>query len=236
MKKVVLSVFAIMILSLFFVGCKQNQKEKMLGHQIWMTENLSVDKFRNGDPIPHAQTAQEWEEAGRNGNPAWCYYNNDPSNETEYGKLYNWFAVNDSRGLAPVGWHIPSIEEWNILTEYLGSEAFFARGDEVINNSIYDSNRRMNQNEETRKKMKSEDGWPDNGNNESGLSMKPSGYRNDSGNFSKMGQLGYWWSTTQDTETSIRYLLLWGESFDNPLNYESELLSYGFSVRCVRNN
>jgi hypothetical protein len=78
---------------------------------VWMETNLNVDKFRNGDPIPEARTKEAWLLAGANGQPAWCYYDNDPSNGEQYGKLYNWYAVNDPRGLAPEGWHIPSDTE-----------------------------------------------------------------------------------------------------------------------------
>jgi len=80
----------------------------VIGSQTWMAENLNVSHFLNGDPIPHVQTNEEWLKAAENRRPAWCYYNNDPVNGKKYGKLYNWFAVNDSRGLAPPGWHIPT--------------------------------------------------------------------------------------------------------------------------------
>ena len=74
-------------------------------------KNLNLDKFRNGDIIPEAKTNEEWSAADTNKNPAWCYYDNDPANGEKYGKLYNWYAVNDSRGLAPEGYKIPTIEE-----------------------------------------------------------------------------------------------------------------------------
>ncbi len=91
-----------------------------IGTQVWMSKNLDVAKFRNGDPIPEAKTDEEWYKAVKNKQPAWCYYENDPANGAKYGKLYNWYAVNDSRGLAPVGYHIPSDAEWTQLTDYLG--------------------------------------------------------------------------------------------------------------------
>jgi len=91
-----------------------------IGKQVWMSVNLNVDKFRNGDPIPEAKTDEAWESAWKNNQPAWCYYDNDPANGTKYGKLYNWYAVNDPRGLAPAGYHIPTDEEWTVLTDYLG--------------------------------------------------------------------------------------------------------------------
>lgn len=94
-------------------------KSVKIGAQTWMAENLNVSTFRNGDPIPEVKTNEEWEKAGKEGKPAWCYYDNDPVNSSKYGKLYNWFAVNDPRGLAPEGWHIPRVDEWNTLKNYL---------------------------------------------------------------------------------------------------------------------
>lgn len=79
-----------------------------IGDQIWMPENLNVDTFRNGDSIHHMQTKEEWDDAAHNEVPAWCYYDFDPSNGEKYGKLYNWHAVNDPRGLAPDGWRVPA--------------------------------------------------------------------------------------------------------------------------------
>ena len=100
-----------------------NSGEVSIGKQVWMTKNLNVDKFRNGDPIPEAKTEEEWERAGDNKQPAWCYYNNDPKNGNKYGRLYNWYAINDARGIAPVGWHIPSDQEWSILEKSIGNES-----------------------------------------------------------------------------------------------------------------
>ena len=90
-------------------------KEISIGKQVWTTENLNVEKFQNGDLIPFVETDEQWHEAGENEQPAWCYYDNDPSNGKKYGKLYNWYAIIDPRGLAPEGWHIPSDKEWTIL-------------------------------------------------------------------------------------------------------------------------
>ena len=113
MKQLLILFFGISLL-------KAQTKEIKIGQQVWMVENLNVDKFRNGEIIPEAKTDAEWKKAAENKQAAWCYYNNDSSNGTKYGKLYNWYAVNDPRGLAPKGWHIPSDKEWTDLTDYLG--------------------------------------------------------------------------------------------------------------------
>jgi tetratricopeptide (TPR) repeat protein len=103
-----------------YAAQKTSPDQVNLGTQIWSAENLNVSTFRNGDQILHAETDQEWEKAAAEGKPAWSYYNNDPSNGSIYGKLYNWYAVNDPRGLAPQGWHIPKEEEWRTLVYYCG--------------------------------------------------------------------------------------------------------------------
>jgi uncharacterized protein (TIGR02145 family) len=90
-----------------------------IGTQTWTGCNLDVTTFRNGDPIPEVTDPSAW--IGLT-TPAWCYYNNNSANGTTYGKLYNWYAVSDPRGLAPVGYHIPSSTEWSILINYLGGD------------------------------------------------------------------------------------------------------------------
>ena len=84
-----------------------------------MRDNLNVEVFSNGDTILEAQSQEEWNLAGANKTPAWCSYNSDSKNDTIYGKLYNWYAVNDSRKLAPKGWHVPSENETMKLREKL---------------------------------------------------------------------------------------------------------------------
>jgi uncharacterized protein (TIGR02145 family) len=84
----------------------------------WMQQNLNVEHYRNGDVIPQVSDAGEW---GSLTTGAWCYYANDTANGIVYGKLYNWYALKDSRGLAPQGWHISRSDEFSYLTySYLG--------------------------------------------------------------------------------------------------------------------
>jgi uncharacterized protein (TIGR02145 family) len=88
-----------------------------IGTQTWMLRNLDVTTYRNGDPIPEITDQTQWNNLTTG---AWCYYNNDSANGAIYGKLYNWYAVNDPRGLAPVGYHVPSLAEYILLRDYLG--------------------------------------------------------------------------------------------------------------------
>ena len=92
---------------------------KLIGEQIWTTSNLNVSKFQNGDPIYEAKTKAQWVKASEDKKPAWCYFQNNAQNGVIYGKLYNWYAVNDPRGLAPKGWHIPTSNEWIELISFL---------------------------------------------------------------------------------------------------------------------
>ena len=86
-----------------------------IGNQIWMTKNLAVETFRNGDPIPIITDRDEWHKANNEGRAACCYLDNDKEKEAIYGKLYNWHAINDPRGLAPEGWKIPTNIDWVVL-------------------------------------------------------------------------------------------------------------------------
>jgi uncharacterized protein (TIGR02145 family) len=89
-----------------------------IGNQEWMSKNLDVTKFRNGDEIPQVTSDEEWVKAGKNKQPAWCYYSNSSTNGNIYHKIYNWYAVTDSRGLAPEGWRIANDEDFAKLTAY----------------------------------------------------------------------------------------------------------------------
>ena len=87
----------------------ENIKSVKIGNQIWMIENLNVDHYRNGDKLPEVRDNTEWENLTTG---AWCYYENKSENGEKYGKLYNWYAVMDPRGLAPIGWHIPTLVDF----------------------------------------------------------------------------------------------------------------------------
>ncbi|MCD4744292.1 MAG: fibrobacter succinogenes major paralogous domain-containing protein [Desulfobacteraceae bacterium] len=121
------TIFFVLIIS---CNTKQNKDNKditahktaTVGEQIWSVENLNTAYYRNGDPILEAKTKAEWEACYKSEEGAWCYYENKISHGEKYGKLYNWYAVNDSRGLAPMGMHIPTRKEWHLLVSNLGGE------------------------------------------------------------------------------------------------------------------
>lgn len=190
--------------------------------QVWMSKNLNVDRFRNGDLIYHAKTCYEWIEAWQTQRPAYCYLYNNEGNGEVLGKLYNWYAVNDFRGLAPYGWHIPTDAEWTELINNLGGE----------NNAGT--------------KMKCTRGWYQNGNtNSSGFSALPGGMRDNSGHFTRCDlDDANWWSSTETSKVRegdehIRYLIdVYTRhmfSSDSTVSRGSFLKGYGLSVRCIKN-
>jgi uncharacterized protein (TIGR02145 family) len=182
-----------------------------IGTQVWMAENLRTTRYRNGDPIPNVTDKEKW---GGLSSGAWCHYDNDPKHEVPYGKLYNWFTVSDPRKVCPVGWHVPTDAEWEVLSDYLGGESV-AGG-----------------------KMKSAgtQHWSAHNTgaaNESGFSGLPGGYRSlSSGYFYGLGGRGGWWSAS---ESGAEYA--WYRSLNNysaAINRNGNDKRSGFSVRCLR--
>lgn len=100
---------------------KNLYNEIKIGNQTWLNKNLMTSRFQDGSSIPEARTDEEWIKAGDEGKPAWCYYNNDPKNDKIFGKLYNWYAVNDPRGIAPKSYNVATLDDWNTLLSYAGA-------------------------------------------------------------------------------------------------------------------
>jgi uncharacterized protein (TIGR02145 family) len=189
----------------------------IIGTQVWTSQNLSVASYRNGDIIPQVTNATDWAALTTG---AWCWYNNDSATyASTYGRLYNWYAVNDSRGLAPQGYHVPSDAEWNKLVKYLDPGA-----DTTCFGCLQSTIAGF--------AMKSTTGWiaPDTGaTNSSGFSGLGGGYRASNGPFYNIGEFSFLWSSTayETLNARTRYLYSYvGRSGDNQRN--------GFSVRCVR--
>ena len=155
----------------------KNFKTVKIGKQIWMAQNLNVSTYRNGDSILWIQDDSAWSKL-RTG--AFCYYQNKTANGSKYGKLYNWYAVNDPHGLAPQGWHIPSDAEWRQLIDYLGGES--EAGKKLKNNSDW--------NEYDEKNVL--------GDNSSGFTALPAGFRDFFGPFYSVGSNCLWWSSSED--------------------------------------
>lgn len=182
-----------------------------IGSQFWMQQNLKTSHYRNGDPIPEITSLLLWSTLTSG---AWCWYNNDSVKYASvYGKLYNWYAVNDQRGLAPEGWHVATDPEWSALVFSLG-------GDLIAGGEM---------------KEKGTKHWfaPNvDATNNSGLTCLPGGYRGDSGYFVYIGDTGAWWSSTGTDATDAFYRNM---SYQNGRIYKGDgAITIGYAVRCVR--
>ena len=192
-----------------------------IGTQVWMQENLKVSKYRDGSAIPNKISNTDWYNATSG---AFTIYNNDTINNTLFGKLYNWYAVADPRGLCPSGWHVPTNSEWYTLENYL---------DPTVN----DSNATGYVGTDLGGKLKAVSSLWTNPNtgatNSSGFTALPGGNRNYGGSFLDIRNSGYWWSSTQVSSSYswFRYLNSGGA---NSVRGNSFGGTDGFSVRCLK--
>lgn len=216
--KILLAIFMIAIIISFGFNKSVSQvtdidgnvyKTVKIGNQEWMAENLNVGHYRNGDSILKINDKYESSsyETG-----AWCYYDNDSKNEKPYGKLYDWYAVNDTRGLAPEGWHIPSDAEWTELINFLG-------GDKVAG-----------------AKLKATILWknPNTGaTNENGFNAIPGGFLTYRLQFLSKDQSGFYWSSTEyDKDLHAWSLNLNCNKSD--IGHNESFKTEGQSIRCVK--
>jgi uncharacterized protein (TIGR02145 family) len=221
--KTTIKLLAFLVLPITFAFCSSGggvtvkdidgneYKTVKIGEQIWISENLNVSKFRNGDLIPEIKSNEEWLKYGKEKQPAWCYYNNEP--KEKMGKLYNWYAVNDPRGLAPEGWHVATIEEWTVLFDIIGKE------------------------EESPRKLKNTTGWESQGiefkkpTNEFGFSALPAGSRDCFMSANFMEGMARWWSSNNTSEDEANFIILMKS---NSLAGISYVKGMGCSVRCIK--
>lgn len=216
--------FIILPLTLFF-GCNKDDDENLktgtvtdydgnvyntvkIGNQWWMAENLKVTHYRNSDSIPNV--IARWYQLTTG---VYCNYNFDTNNAVIYGSLYNWYAVNDSRNIAPEGWHIPSDNEWQTLVDYLG-------GDEVAGDKMRETGTTHWHNPNT------------GATNESGFTALPGGFRNNLGDFFGMSTDAKFWSSTESGSDWAWYRSL--EYTISEISRHNTTKELGFSVRCVR--
>jgi uncharacterized protein (TIGR02145 family) len=186
-----------------------------IGSQVWMKENLKTSKYRNGNPIPTNLSDADWQNTTIG---AYAIYNNDVANNTTYGKLYNWYAVTDPRGLCPAGWHLPSDAEWTTLENFLGG-ASVAGGKMKSTGTIeggtglwYSPNQDAT--------------------NSSGFTGLPGGSRFFNGSYGSFGFYGFWWSSTEFSST-----VAWNRNldyFNGNSGRSNDFKSNGLSVRCLR--
>jgi uncharacterized protein (TIGR02145 family) len=184
----------------------KSYKTLMIAEMQWTAENLQTSKFRNGDLIPETKSSEEWVQYCQENKAACCYLDNDPTK----GKLYNWFAVNDPRGLAPEGWHVANDAEWADLARFYGGWKIAGKKMKAL---------------PKRKKKKAEQ--PELFN-----AVLPTGMRYLSGAFEDNGK-SYWWSSTPKDYEGAGFR--WISDSSDVLNSDICNKRTGYSVRCVKN-
>lgn len=197
-----------------------------IGGQCWMKENLKTIKYRNGNSIAYPGSDNNaW---ANNTTGAYAWYDNDISWKDSYGALYNWHAVNNTAGLCPTGWHVPTDAEWTKLTDFVGSAYY---GDRRIK-SCRQVNSPLGGDCATSEHPR----WNENnthyGNDLIGFSALPGGYRDFTGSFAMPGFYGYWWSSTEYSTT---------HAYTRNMNFHTTSVFWlsnnkrmGISVRCLK--
>ena len=196
----------------------------VIGTQTWTTKNLDVATYSDGTPIPQVTEPTAWANLITG---AWCYYNNDSANGTNYGKLYNWYAIagihdtdpnTPNKKLAPPGYHVPSDAEWTTLTTCLGGESV-AGGKMKTTGTIQAGTGLWN--------------TPNEGaTNESGFTGLPGGYCYYDGIFYSISDYGLWWSSTEYDTFQAWYRVL--SSFNDNATRLNNSKTQGFSVRLIK--
>ena len=205
---IVFAVFALVATQKELFANPISFKTASIAGQRWMVENLKTSNYRNGDPIPQVDDPAAWNLLTTG---AWCYYENKSDNDVTYGKLYNWYAVNDPRGLAPEGWHVASDAEWQELVNTLGGEK--AAGT----------------------KLKSQVLWKEplvGADNRSGFTAIPSGFRSSNGSYALLGTNSSFWTSTENNAYSSWYREMYN-SYSAVYRISSSK-TQGFAVRCVK--
>ncbi len=185
-------------------------KTIVIGTQTWMAENLKTTKYRNGNAIPTNLDNTSWQNTTTG---AYAIFYNNAANNTNYGKLYNWYAVADSRNLCPVGWHVPTDAEWATLENFLGG--YSVAGGKLKSTSTL---------------------WtaPTNfgATNESGFSGLAGDRRYNNGTYAALGYFGYWWTSTESEAAAAWFRAL--NYYDGVSDRSDTYKQFGFSVRCLK--
>ncbi len=217
-----LSLISVLILMLA-AGCKKKDDSPtvtdvdgnvyntvQIGSQVWLKQDMKTTRYRNGDDIGTTTPATKNISGEANPKYQWAYNGNE-SNVATYGRLYTWHAVNDSRGVCPAGWHVPSDAEWMALVSFLGGD-IEADAKLKENSSLWDS--------------------PNEANNQSGFTARPGGWRGDYGYFDYMGENGWWWSSTGESATFAYDFRL--QAGYGPVHFNASGRKDGLAIRCIK--
>ena len=183
-----------------------------IGSQTWMCQNLNATKYSNGDAILNVTDNTAWVNAYEG---AYCNYNNDANNAAIYGRLYHGMTLRDSRKLCPVGWHMPTNDEWTILTDYLGG--YMVAGGKMKETGF--------------------DHWQDpniDATNASGFTALSAGFRDFNGKFGGEVVYGYWWSSTVSSYSIWQYMSIYVDAWSGLARSYALDVNIGLSVRCIK--
>ena len=201
-------------------------KTVQIGEQIWMAENMEVTHYRNGDAVAFVSDNTAWSNLATG---AYCNYGNNSGNVDTYGRLYNWYVINDSRNIAPAGWHVPTDEDWKILEIYLGMSRSEADGTGNLGYRGTDEGAKLKESGYVH--------WnsPNTGaTNESEFTALPAGYRYSTGGFNHLGYFAFFWSST-----SYNLERAWDRSvaYDHSEVYRNkDTKRSGYSIRLIKDN
>jgi uncharacterized protein (TIGR02145 family) len=180
-----------------------------IGTQEWMTKNLDVARYNNGDSIPYVPLNEKWQQLKTG---AWCYYLNDSEYGLEYSKLYNWYAITDPRGIAPQGFRIPTQNDIDTLFRFLCGESKFCGGHLKATTDEWFS--------------------PNTGaTNLTGFNALPAGSRKIDGQFTDLGLSATFWTSTEVNDLSASMYKVVHNSSIFIMDYD--LKGQAFSVRCI---
>jgi uncharacterized protein (TIGR02145 family) len=183
-----------------------------IGSQFWTKENLAVESFQDGTPITECSSSEQWAELASTNTPAWCYYNFDPSNEEEYGKLYNYYVVSSSKSIAPVGFRVPTLSDYNTLAASFGGNSL--AGHKLKNSVNWNTLRRQS----------------GNGDNQSEFTGNPSGYIKENGQFWDFGWSANYWTTNSGSTDATSVRLYWGNKDVASISAHMDM---GLAIRLV---
>ncbi len=220
-------------------------KTVIIGSQIWMTENLRVTKYNNGDPITTGLNNSEWSNTDNGQVGAYAVYphedidgfNSEAEVAEAYGIIYNWYVVDDPRGLCPAGWRVPCYDDWTELIDYVVVLGYPNEPSNSVTGNALKSCRQVDSplggNCSTTEHPRWDADVTHHGFDEFGFAALPGGYRTDFGPFDNVGRTGYWWSSTEFLSHNVYYFYMYhsgGSAWINGTNWKRE----GYSVRCMR--
>jgi len=233
--KTLITIILVLLLIILFHECKKDSgdtkpetgtisdidgnmyKTVKIGNQWWMAVDLKTTRYSNGDIIPTTSPSSLNISGESNPKYQWDYSSVSFTNVDAYSRLYTWYAVIDSRDLCPTGWHVPSVDEWTKLSDFLG-------GKDVAGGKLKEVGYTHWLNPKT------------GSTNESGFTALPCGYRGGDSNIigvAGVSLMGYWWSVTQINDSQAYILIL--DQFSSQAYVGGSCLKYyGCCVRCIK--